>query len=114
MHLLLSAIVLQTAIICTAVSNFKQQPFSHDSRTKILNARIDAAISSILKDFKTPGGVAVAVVQKSQDSGWRVETKGYSLTKVDGTRVTDDTLFAIGSNSNFEGRHFPYLQRVPR
>ncbi|KAJ7820018.1 hypothetical protein B0H14DRAFT_3736395 [Mycena olivaceomarginata] len=111
--LLLSAIVLQTAIICTAVSNFKQQPFSHDSRTKILNSRVDAAISSILKDFKTPGGVAVAVVQKSQDSGWRVETKGYGLAKVDGTRVIDDTLFAIGSNSNFEGRHFPYLQRPP-
>ncbi|KAJ7337586.1 hypothetical protein DFH08DRAFT_659092, partial [Mycena albidolilacea] len=64
----------------------------------LLNARVDTAISSILKDFKTPGGVAVAVVQKSQDSSWRVETKGYGLAKVNGTRVTDNTLFGIGSN----------------
>jgi hypothetical protein len=99
MHFLLSTVVLQTAILCTAVSNFGQRPFSDDSRAKILNTRVNAAISSILKEFKTPGGVGVAVVQKSQDSGWRIETRGYGLAKVDGTMVTDDTLFAIGSNS---------------
>ncbi|KAJ7814921.1 beta-lactamase/transpeptidase-like protein [Mycena olivaceomarginata] len=99
MHFLLSNVVLQTAILCTAASNFWQRPFSDDSRAKILNTRVNAAISSILKEFKTPGGVGVAVVQKSQDSGWRIETRGYGLAKVDGTMVTDDTLFAIGSNS---------------
>ncbi|KAJ7742546.1 hypothetical protein B0H16DRAFT_1251218, partial [Mycena metata] len=65
----------------------------------LLNAKIDAAISSILQNFKSPGGVGVAVVQKSRENGWVVETKGHGIAKVDGTKVTSDTLFNIGSNS---------------
>ncbi|KAJ7243609.1 beta-lactamase/transpeptidase-like protein [Mycena haematopus] len=105
MHLRLQTLILQSvALICAAtVPNVEQQPLFFDgspNRAKILNARVDAAIHSILKDFNIPGGVSVAVVHKSQDSsGWRVETKGYGLAKVDGTRVTEDTLFGIGSNS---------------
>ncbi|KAJ7025417.1 beta-lactamase/transpeptidase-like protein [Mycena alexandri] len=82
-----------------------QQPFDisndseSDSHTKILNAKVDAAINSILKDFKSPGGAGVAVVQKSRKDGWMVETKGYGVAKVDGTKVTSETLFGIGSNS---------------
>jgi CubicO group peptidase (beta-lactamase class C family) len=64
-----------------------------------MNAQVEAAINSILKDSNTPGGVGVAVAQKTPESDWRVETKGYGLAKVDGTRVTEDTLFGIGSNS---------------
>ncbi|KAF8183036.1 beta-lactamase/transpeptidase-like protein [Mycena galopus ATCC 62051] len=103
MHLLLHTLILQSVpLLCAAAEAVAdQQPFkfADDSRTKILDARIDAAINSILNDFNTPGGVGVAVVHKSQDSGWRVETKGYGLAKVDGTKVTEDTLFGIGSNS---------------
>jgi hypothetical protein len=57
-----------------------------DIAGRILNAQVEAAINSILKDSNTPGGVGVAVAQKTPESGWRVETKGYGLAKVDGTR----------------------------
>ncbi|KAJ6552222.1 beta-lactamase/transpeptidase-like protein [Mycena vulgaris] len=105
MHFLLRFIALATAagsvsLVCsTPATVAQQQPF--DSHTNnILNPDIDGAIESILKSFKSPGGVGVAVVRKDdQGSGWRVETKGYGIAKVDGTKVTPDTLFAIGSNS---------------
>ncbi|KAJ7111362.1 beta-lactamase/transpeptidase-like protein, partial [Mycena epipterygia] len=48
--------------------------------------------------FNSPGGIGVAVVRKDKQR-WRIETKGYGTAKVDGTKVTGDTLFAIGSNS---------------
>ena len=61
---------------------------------------VGAAINSILQDFRSPGGVGVAVVRKGPDgSGWSVETKGYGVAKLDGTKATSDTLFCIGSNS---------------
>ncbi|KAJ7639711.1 beta-lactamase/transpeptidase-like protein [Mycena polygramma] len=102
MHLPLCALLLGT--VPFAASTFQsQQPFtvSGDSaRGKILHKKLDAAIDAILKDFNSPGGVGVAVVQKNPDSGgWTVETKGYGFAKVDGTKVTSDTMFAIGSNS---------------
>ncbi|KAJ7731931.1 hypothetical protein DFH07DRAFT_705644, partial [Mycena maculata] len=54
----------------------------------------------ILNDYNLLEGVAVAVVQKNeQGSDWIVETKGYGIAKLDGTEVTESTLFAIGSNS---------------
>ncbi|KAF7366888.1 Beta-lactamase class penicillin binding protein [Mycena sanguinolenta] len=105
MHFLLQTLVLQSVVLICAAPwpNAEQQHFSagDDSpdRSNLLNARMDAAINAILKDFNTPGGVSVAVVQKSQNSGWAVETKGYGFAKVDGTRVTEDTMFGIGSNS---------------
>ncbi|KAJ7018061.1 hypothetical protein C8F04DRAFT_1153218, partial [Mycena alexandri] len=58
-------------------------------RGKLLNAKVDAAINSNLKDFKSPRGIGVAVVQKSPESGWIVETKGYGVAKVDGTNLFD-------------------------
>ncbi|KAJ7111400.1 hypothetical protein C8R44DRAFT_551723, partial [Mycena epipterygia] len=64
----------------------------------ILNHEVDVTINSILKDLNSPGGVGVAFVRKDKD-GWKVETKGYGVAKVDGTEVTADTLFGIGSNS---------------
>ncbi|KAJ6609481.1 beta-lactamase/transpeptidase-like protein [Mycena sp. CBHHK59/15] len=105
MHSLLQAVILACVpLVCATSANFvQQQPlldFSDESYTNILNPEVDAAINSILKDFNSPGGVGVAVVRKSeQGSGWRVEMKGYGIAKVDGTKVTKDTLFAIGSNS---------------
>ncbi|KAJ7914440.1 beta-lactamase/transpeptidase-like protein [Mycena leptocephala] len=101
MHLLLYTLILGIfPLVCTATFTQLQQPLlSGNSPTKLLNSRIDDAINSILKDFNSPGGVAVSVVQKTQDAGWKVETKGYGIAKVDGTKVTSDTLFGIGSNS---------------
>ncbi|KAJ7712579.1 hypothetical protein B0H16DRAFT_1264167, partial [Mycena metata] len=61
--------------------------------------KLDAAINAILEEFNSPAGVGVAVVQKSSSGEWTVETAGYGITKIDGTKVTGDTLFSIGSNS---------------
>ncbi|KAJ7450791.1 beta-lactamase/transpeptidase-like protein [Mycena latifolia] len=103
MHSLLRTLILACAPLVFAasvnVNGPLQQPLL-DVSNDILNARIDAAINSILKDFNSPGGVAVAVVRKAhQGSSWTVETKGYGIAKMDGTKVTKDTLFSIGSNS---------------
>ncbi|KAF7353889.1 Beta-lactamase class penicillin binding protein [Mycena venus] len=82
----------------------RQQPLLlADDRdlNSILNERVEAAIYAILEDFNSPGGVGIAVVHKSKEagSGWTVEANGYGVAKMDGTRVTSDTLFGIGSNS---------------
>ncbi|KAJ6552199.1 beta-lactamase/transpeptidase-like protein [Mycena vulgaris] len=104
MHPLLHTIILACVpLVLSASTNFNsplQQPLQLLNSDAILNPKIDEAINSILKDFSSPGGVGVAVVRKGeQGSGWRIETKGYGIAKVDGTKVTKETLFSIGSNS---------------
>ncbi|KDQ24632.1 hypothetical protein PLEOSDRAFT_1047810 [Pleurotus ostreatus PC15] len=93
--------LLQFVALCSCfVSPFAyyvlaQQPPS----SPILNAEIDAFINGLLTDWNSPGGVSVAVVRKTGNDTWNVETKGYGVAKADGTNVTAQTLFAIGSNS---------------
>ncbi|KAK7042563.1 beta-lactamase class penicillin binding protein [Favolaschia claudopus] len=111
MLLLLKSLVFLTAVLGTDVvanpisdpldQSQPQRPFqlSESSSDAILTDNVDAAIDSILQNFKTPGGVGVAVVRKKPDSEWNVETKGYGLAKLDGTKITEETLFGIGSNS---------------
>jgi CubicO group peptidase (beta-lactamase class C family) len=108
MHLLLQVLVFATVSLVTAAASCEalQRPLLQSSgpstaeKSHILNGDVDAAIDSILKDFNSPGGVGVAVVRKNEDGfTWRVETRGYGIAKADGTKVTSDTLFAIGSNS---------------
>ncbi|KAJ7431232.1 beta-lactamase/transpeptidase-like protein [Mycena latifolia] len=65
----------------------------------ILTSEIDTFIANILAEWNSPAGVAVAVVRQDGQGGWIVETKGYGNAKADGTKVTDDTLFSIGSES---------------
>ncbi|KIK64017.1 hypothetical protein GYMLUDRAFT_40239 [Collybiopsis luxurians FD-317 M1] len=65
----------------------------------VLTPEIDKYIEEVLASWNSPGGVGVAVVQKNEDGSWNVETKGYGNAKADGSKVTEDTLFAIGSNS---------------
>ncbi len=65
----------------------------------VLTPEIDAFINGLLSDWKSPGGLSVAVVRKTGNDSWNVETKGYGLAKSDGTKVTERTLFSIGSNS---------------
>ncbi|KAF9043852.1 beta-lactamase/transpeptidase-like protein, partial [Hymenopellis radicata] len=68
--------------------------------TDVLNPTADKFIRSVLSEWNTPGGVAVAVVQRDSLSGeWRVETKGYGNASLDGTPMTEDSLFGIASNS---------------
>ncbi|KAJ7655496.1 beta-lactamase/transpeptidase-like protein [Mycena rosella] len=56
----------------------------------ILSPSIDTFVNNLLAEWNSPGGAAVAV---------SVETKGYGVAKADGTKVTPDTIFSIGSNS---------------
>ncbi|KAF8884172.1 beta-lactamase/transpeptidase-like protein [Infundibulicybe gibba] len=60
---------------------------------------METFVNGILAGWGSPGGVAIAVVQKSSQSGWSVETRGYGAAKADGTKVNERTLFSIGSNS---------------
>ncbi|KAJ7453772.1 beta-lactamase/transpeptidase-like protein [Mycena latifolia] len=65
----------------------------------ILSPKIDAFINNILTEWNSPGGASVAVVRKDGQGGWLVETKGYGVATADGSKVTPDTIFSIGSNS---------------
>ncbi len=96
-------LLLLVAVCSCFVSLFanvlaQQFPFA-----PILNAEIDAFINDLLSDWNSPGGVSVAVVRKTGNDTRNVETKGYGVAKADGTDVTAQTLFAIGSNSKVSG-----------
>ena len=66
----------------------------------LLNANISAFINQLLTDYESPGGIGIAVVSQDSSGTWNVETKGYGVaTLADGSNVTENTLFAIGSNS---------------
>ncbi|KAJ7182523.1 beta-lactamase/transpeptidase-like protein [Mycena crocata] len=65
----------------------------------ILSSDIDTFITNTLSEWNSPAGVTVAVVRQDGKGGWVVETKGYGNAKADGTKVTTDSLFAIGSES---------------
>ncbi|KAJ7118448.1 beta-lactamase/transpeptidase-like protein [Mycena crocata] len=105
MHFSLQAIILASApLVYSAVadrgnSDLLPEVAQATNHRHILNPAVNAAIQRILKDFNCPGGVGVAVVHKSEQGSWVVETKGYGIAKADGTKATSDTLFAIGSNS---------------
>ncbi|RDB29884.1 Gigasin-6 [Hypsizygus marmoreus] len=76
-----------------------QQVYAQGAPAKILTQETDAFINQVLADWKSPGGVAVAVVRRNEQGVWNVETKGYGNATANGTKVTENTLFAIGSNS---------------
>jgi CubicO group peptidase (beta-lactamase class C family) len=69
------------------------------SQGEILTDEIDTFINQLLTDWTSPGGAAVAVVKLNAQGQWNVETKGYGIATVDGTKVTENTRFGIGSNS---------------
>ncbi|KAL4262563.1 Beta-lactamase-related domain-containing protein [Pleurotus pulmonarius] len=65
----------------------------------VVTPAIDTFINSILTDWGVPGGLSIAVVKKTGESSWNVETKGYGNAKSDKSHVTSNTLFNIASNS---------------
>ena len=66
----------------------------------VLNNNISAFIYELLAEYESPGGVGIAVVSQDPSGTWNVETKGYGVaTLADGCNVTENTLFASGSNS---------------
>lgn len=76
----------------------KQAPFQVQPENRLLSPDIDDFIEAVLADWKSPGGLGVAVV-RGDDDGWQIETKGYGYATLGGSKVSEDTLFCIGSNS---------------
>ncbi|THV07964.1 beta-lactamase/transpeptidase-like protein [Dendrothele bispora CBS 962.96] len=72
---------------------------SHNRTRNVLTPKIDHFVEQILNDWNSAAGVGLAVVQMNEDKTWNVETKGYGTAKGDGSKVTEDTYFFIGSNS---------------
>ncbi|KAJ7155199.1 beta-lactamase/transpeptidase-like protein [Mycena filopes] len=101
MHFSRAFLSLLACALAASAQDSQQHPLSlnADASNPILTPSLDAAIWDILNEFKTPGGVGVAVVRRNAGGTWQVETKGYGNATADGKQVTADTLFAIGSNS---------------
>ncbi|KAF7350296.1 Beta-lactamase class penicillin binding protein [Mycena venus] len=97
MHL--SRALFSACLCIITVAALSQRPLFIANEPAVLNERLDSAILDILKEFKTPGGVGVAVVRKTAQGTWHLESKGYGNATAQGDKVTADTLFAIGSNS---------------
>ena len=83
---------LATSLLCLA-------SFALADNSTILSPEIDDFVNDILAEWNSPGGVAVAVVRMDGQGGWLVETKGYGIATVNGSKVAPDTIFSIGSNS---------------
>jgi CubicO group peptidase (beta-lactamase class C family) len=101
MHLLCALFSVSLCAVTTAATGVldSQQPLSLSNDAPVLNSRLDNAILDILKETKTPGGIGIAVVRKTAQGTWQLESKGYGNATAHGAKVTADTLFAIGSNS---------------
>jgi CubicO group peptidase (beta-lactamase class C family) len=69
------------------------------SQGNILTDEVDKFINELLIDWTSPGGAAVAVVKLNEQGTWNVETKGYGVATLNGTKVNEHTRFGIGSNS---------------
>ena len=68
--------------------------------SRVLTPEVDEFIEGVLSRWGSPGGASVAVVRLDPNGEWNVETKGYGLARLDdNSKVTDETLFPIGSNS---------------
>jgi CubicO group peptidase (beta-lactamase class C family) len=69
------------------------------TQNALLNEETDGFINQVLDDFNSPGGAAVAVVRRDAQGTWTVEMKGYGVATANGSKVTENTLFSVGSNS---------------
>ncbi|KAG7440323.1 uncharacterized protein BT62DRAFT_1050827 [Guyanagaster necrorhizus] len=56
-------------------------------------------VEGILADGKSPGGLGAAIVKGGNNGGQQVEMKGYGYMMLGRSKVLEDTLFCIGSNS---------------
>ncbi|KAG6895742.1 hypothetical protein C0992_012886 [Termitomyces sp. T32_za158] len=65
----------------------------------VFNNVTDAFIARVLLEWGSPGGVAIAVVQRDGEGNWKIETKGYGVATANESQVTENTLFAVGSTS---------------
>lgn len=73
---------------------------SQGARAPVLDTETDAFVNRLLREWNSPGGIAVAFVRMNEQGQWvDVETKGYGRATADGKPVTANTTFNIGSNS---------------
>ncbi|KIY70088.1 beta-lactamase/transpeptidase-like protein [Cylindrobasidium torrendii FP15055 ss-10] len=93
---LLASVRLSRALISIRTP---QAQISRATNDSLILPSIDEYIHEVLEASGSPGGLGVAVVSKSTDGTWSVETKGYGNATSNGTSVDDNTVFAIGSNS---------------
>lgn len=76
------------------------QVLSQGTRPPVLDSETDAFINRVLREWNSPGGIAVAFVRRNEQGEWvDIETKGYGRATASGTPVTANTTFNIGSNS---------------
>jgi len=71
-----------------------------DDIKPLVSERTEDYIRTLLSKWNS-SGLSVAVVRKDEDSpmGWRHEFGSYGMAKGDGSPMTPDSVFAIGSNS---------------
>lgn len=93
---------LAVAALCNLCSALN--PPNASQNGTILSPDIGSFISSVLNDWNSSAGIAVAVVRLDDQGTWTVETKGYGVAKADGSNVTENTLFSIGSDSKVRQR----------
>lgn len=75
------------------------QTNTQGAQGNILTDEVDAFVNQVIANWTSPGGAAVAVVKLNEQGEWHVETKGYGRASLNGTKVTENTRFGIGSNS---------------
>ncbi|THU84499.1 beta-lactamase/transpeptidase-like protein [Dendrothele bispora CBS 962.96] len=81
------------------LQHVQSQPGSTWGKDNILTPKIDAFIEGILRSWNSAAGISVAIVRQREDGKWKTETKGYGFARVDGTRMSEDSLVCIASNS---------------
>lgn len=68
--------------------------------TPVLDSATESYVAQVLEHWDSPSGIAIAVVRRDAHGQWLVETQGYGVARLDGSKnVTADTRFGIGSNS---------------
>ncbi|RDB18673.1 Gigasin-6 [Hypsizygus marmoreus] len=87
-------------LLFTSVAALPQRPSVYAQAAPLLDEETDAFINKVIADWKSPGGIAVAFVKQNEQGEWvNVEAKGYGIATANGTKVTENTTFNIGSNS---------------
>lgn len=91
--------VILKVVLFYLLSTASLRTSARSSDNNVLNPDFETFVNQLLAEWNSPGGVAIAVIRKTEQGGWNVETRGYGIAKGDGSRVNENTLFAIGSNS---------------
>ncbi|KAF9524497.1 beta-lactamase/transpeptidase-like protein [Crepidotus variabilis] len=80
-------------------NSISQSPFGA-SENHLISSETRSYAQDLVKRWNTPG-LSIAAVKRdaSQPSGWNHEFASFGIARADGSPITPDTVFAIGSNS---------------